>query len=109
MSISISEFAVTRSFRYHSRSRPLSACLTILACFTLGQSVKAQTDSPRIPETPPVEVTGQGLASPSPTPYDDTKLKLDHIMKEVAGTEITVTKKATVIKLDEQPPDSAIQ
>ena len=25
-------------------------------------------------------------------------------MKEVAGTEITVTKKPTVIKLDEQPP-----
>ena len=25
-------------------------------------------------------------------------------MKEVAGTEITVTKKATVIKLDQQPP-----
>jgi Fe(3+) dicitrate transport protein len=27
-----------------------------------------------------------------------------HIMPEVAGTEITVTKKATVIKLDQQPP-----
>jgi Fe(3+) dicitrate transport protein len=27
-----------------------------------------------------------------------------HLMPEVAGTEITVTKKATVIKLDQQPP-----
>jgi outer membrane receptor for ferrienterochelin and colicin len=27
-----------------------------------------------------------------------------HIMPEVSGTEITVTKKATVIKLDQQPP-----
>ena len=27
-----------------------------------------------------------------------------HIMPEVSGTEITVTKKATVIKLEQQPP-----
>jgi Fe(3+) dicitrate transport protein len=27
-----------------------------------------------------------------------------HIMPEVSGTQITVTKKATVIKLDQQPP-----
>jgi hypothetical protein len=27
-----------------------------------------------------------------------------HIMPEVSGTEITVTKKANVIKLDQQPP-----
>ena len=46
----------------------------------------------------------QGQAVPSPTPYDDWKAKLDHIMSEVSGTEITVTKKATVIKLDKQPP-----
>ena len=59
-------------------------------------------DAPRVPETPRIDVTGQAVASP--TPSDETKLKLDHIMKEVAGTEITVTKKTTVIKLDEQPP-----
>ena len=41
---------------------------------------------------------------PKPTPHDDWKAKLDHIMSEVSGTEITVTKKATVIKLDQQPP-----
>jgi Fe(3+) dicitrate transport protein len=48
-----------------------------------------------------VIVTGQTL--PSPTPNEDWKAKLDHIMPEVSGTQITVTKKATVIKLDDQP------
>ena len=43
---------------------------------------------------PRIDVTGQAVASP--TPYEDTKLKLDHIMKELAGTEITVTKKTSV-------------
>jgi len=51
--------------------------------------------------SPPIIVEGQAL--PSPTPHDDWKAKLDHIMSEVSGTEITVTKKATVIKLDQQP------
>ncbi len=45
-----------------------------------------------------------GEAVPSPTPHDDWKAKLDHIMSEVSKTEITVTKKASVIKLDQQPP-----
>ena len=43
-------------------------------------------------------------ATPSPTPFDDWKAKLNHIMSEVSETQITVTKKATVIKLDQQPP-----
>ena len=47
-----------------------------------------------------VEVVGQPV--PSPTP-EDTWPKLNHIMREVSGTQITVTKKATVIKLDQQP------
>ena len=34
---------------------------------------------------------------------DDTPAKLDHIMPEVAGTKITVTKKTTVTKLSQQP------
>lgn len=46
-------------------------------------------------------VTVQGQPIPS---QDDIRPKLDHIMKEVSGTQITVTKKATVIKLDQQPP-----
>src|SRR6476620_7898899 len=101
MPIPKSEFATNRSFRSHSLNRTLAAFLTTaLACLALGQSVKAQTDAPRVPETPRIDVNGQAVASP--TPHDDTKLKLDHIMKEVAGTEITVTKKTNVIKLDEQ-------
>ena len=34
---------------------------------------------------------------------DDQRPKLNHIMKEVAGTQITVTKKTTVTKLDQVP------
>ncbi len=52
-------------------------------------------------DTPQIIVRGEAV--PSPTPFDDWKAKLNHIMSEVSGTEITVTKKATVIKLDQQP------
>jgi len=50
------------------------------------------------------QVTVTGAPVPSPTPYDYHKEKANHIMPEVSGTQITVTKKATVIKLDQQPP-----
>jgi Fe(3+) dicitrate transport protein len=43
-------------------------------------------------------------ATALPTPHDDWKEKRSHLMPEVSGTEITVTKKATVIKLEQQPP-----
>ena len=49
--------------------------------------------------TPRVEVKGRPVAS-----QDDRRQKLDHIMREVSGTQITVTKKASVIKLDQLPP-----
>ena len=49
MSIPNSEFAATRFFRSHSLNRTLTAFLTTgLACFALGQSVKAQTIAPRV-------------------------------------------------------------
>ena len=49
-------------------------------------------------------VVVRGEPVPTATPHDDNwKAKLDHIMSEVSGTQITVTKKATVIKLDQQP------
>src|SRR5947209_6724956 len=54
-------------------------------------------------ETGAVEVQGAPVATPTPS-QDDTRPKLNHIMREVAGTQITVTKKATIIKLDQQPP-----
>jgi hypothetical protein len=53
-------------------------------------------------EAAPVTVTGEPI--PTPTPYDNWREMRQHIMPEVSGTEITVTKKATVIKLDQQPP-----
>jgi Fe(3+) dicitrate transport protein len=49
-----------------------------------------------------ITVTGEPVATPHP--HDDTRPKLEHIMREVDGTQITVTKKATVIPLDKQPP-----
>lgn len=39
-----------------------------------------------------------------PARQDDAPPKLDHILPEVDGTRITVTKKTTVTKLDQQPP-----
>src|SRR5580704_296845 len=54
-------------------------------------------------QTPTVESVVVS-ATPSPTPYDYHKEKANHLMPEVSGTQITVTKKATVIKLDKQPP-----
>jgi len=53
-------------------------------------------------EAPGVVVTGEAIATP--TPHDNFREMRQHIMPEVAGTEITVTKKTTVIKLDQQPP-----
>ncbi|HZE13070.1 MAG TPA: TonB-dependent receptor plug domain-containing protein, partial [Chthoniobacterales bacterium] len=44
---------------------------------------------------------------PTPHPHDDTRPKLEHIMREVSDTQITVTKKATVINLDKEPPVQA--
>ncbi|MEO6970652.1 MAG: hypothetical protein ABI217_07140 [Chthoniobacterales bacterium] len=76
---------------------------TLLCLASLGLAItsppnaQAQTGSSS-------ELVVRGDAVPSPTPHDDWKAKLDHIMNEVSGTEITVTKKATVIKLDQQPP-----
>ena len=45
-------------------------------------------------------VAGVRVTAPN---RDDTPAKLNHIMPEVAGTRITVTKKTTVTKLDQQP------
>jgi Fe(3+) dicitrate transport protein len=53
-------------------------------------------------QSPDVVVTGEAIATP--TPHDNFREMRQHIMPEVAGTQITVTKKATVIKLDQQPP-----
>lgn len=72
--------------------------IAVLACLAINPSLHAQTAV----TTQTINVTGEPVATPHP--HDDTRPKLEHIMKEVSGTEITVTKKATVIKLDKQPP-----
>ncbi len=75
--------------------------LTVLALIALLVMAVAKRDlRAQVATSESVVVT----ATPAPTPYDDWKQKLQHIMSEVSGTEITVTKKATVIKLDQQPP-----
>ncbi|MGB9473562.1 MAG: TonB-dependent receptor [Candidatus Udaeobacter sp.] len=70
---------------------------TTILLFTASHSAKAQTA-----EAGRVTVTAEAVASP--TPHDNWHEMRQHIMPEVSGTQITVTKKATVIKLDQQPP-----
>ncbi len=72
--------------------------IVILPHFAGAQSAAASTI-----ETGRIEVRGKPVASSTPT-QDDARPKLEHIMREVSGTQITVTKKATVIELDKQPP-----
>src|SRR5262245_49795952 len=75
----------------------LIAVPTLLLFLSLRQPIAAQTV-----DASGVIVTGEAIATP--TPHDNFREMRQHIMPEVAGTEITVTKKATVIKLDQQPP-----
>ncbi len=74
----------------------LGAVLTYLAISPLIRAQTSNTENR-------IVVTAAEL-TPTPHPQDDTRPKLEHIMREVSGTQITVTKKATVIKLDKQPP-----
>lgn len=52
-----------------------------------------------VQQEPRVTITGAAINQ-----HDDIPPKLNHIMREVSGTQITVTKKASVIKPDHQPP-----
>ena len=77
--------------------------LSLLLCFlaSVGYAQDAQQTQQSAQQSG-ITVTGQPVGSP--TPYDGWAEKRDHLMPEVSGTEITVTKKATVIKLNQQPP-----
>ncbi|HMJ07085.1 MAG TPA: hypothetical protein VK474_12565, partial [Chthoniobacterales bacterium] len=78
-------------------SRRLFPLAVLASVCVLGSSASAQeATGPRI-------VVQGASVSPTPSP-EDYRPKLNHIMREVEGTQITVTKKATVIKLDLQPP-----
>src|SRR3954468_7904685 len=72
---------------------------SVALCFALAAPLQAQEAI----TTTRIEVVGEPVATPHP--HDDTRPKLEHIMREVAETQITVTKKATVIALDKQAPN----
>jgi len=75
----------------------------LILFFVARHSSEAQT-LPTAPTAEAARITVTGEAIPSPTPHDNWREMRQHIMPEVSGTQITVTKKATVIKLDQQPP-----
>jgi Fe(3+) dicitrate transport protein len=106
---------------YLLRNRTTTVALGATAILASASFVSAQTTTPDGTGLPDQDrsastglvsasdpaATAQGVvvtAAPAPTPWDNWKEKRDHIMPEVSGTQITVTKKATVIKLDKQPP-----
>jgi hypothetical protein len=81
---------ITGRFFAHSESvwnlRRITAFLAV-ACFSITRaSVTAQTA-----ETSQVIVSGEPV--PTATPYDNWREMRQHIMPEVSGTEITVTKR----------------
>jgi Fe(3+) dicitrate transport protein len=70
-------------------------CALPAALFFAETAMAQDAPAPSKSARPPVVVRGQRR--------DDTPAKLDHILPEVAGTKITVTKKTTVTKLDQIP------
>jgi Fe(3+) dicitrate transport protein len=97
-------------FRKHRRThgssirfQSLSACRSFVALAILLVSLAAkQPSDAQTAEAGRITVTGEPVATP--TPHDNFREMRQHIMPEVSGTEIIVTKKATIIKLDQQPP-----
>ena len=79
-------------------SAVLILSVAAIACLAFTQAASAQESVVQ-----GIEVRASAIPSPTPNP-EDFRPKLEHIMPEVKGTQITVTKKATVIKLDKQPP-----
>ena len=82
----------------HSTRRPLTLALAICAALATAQAIAADGDdrSSSTQELKKVEVKGYVMP-------DDAKPKLDHIMREVDGPQITVTKKTSITKLDTLP------
>ena len=63
----------------------------------------AQSDTPAEAAARVAHATTVSPVKVTASHRDDTPAKLDHILPEVAGTKITVTKKTNVTKLDQQP------
>ncbi len=81
------------------RASSAAARVLILAAVALVALNSARAQQP-VTQSEGIVVTARPLASPTP----GYRAKLEHIMPEVSGTQVTVTKKATTIKLDKQPP-----
>ena len=81
----------------HSRSLSNYRWFVALAFLTL-LLVARQPSNAQTAEAGQVTVTGEPV--PTPTPHDNWREMRQHIMPEVSGTEITVTKKATVFRFD---------
>lgn len=77
------------------RTRLALALAAALPACLGARAVAAQDTTLPAKELPRVEVRDHAR--------DDTPAKLDHLMKEVDDARITVTKKTTVTKLDQQP------
>ena len=91
----------TRRCSAHLRSLLNHWRLVLFAILVL-LLIARQDSAAQTVEAPGVVVTGEAIATP--TPHDNFREMRQHILPEVQGAAITVTKKATVIKLDQQPP-----
>jgi Fe(3+) dicitrate transport protein len=85
----------------HTFLRAIFTVALVTSYCTLGAPLRAQ----EAVVTQTINVTGEPVSTPHP--HDDTRPKLEHIMREVSETQITVTKKATVIHLDKEAPVQA--
>ncbi|MFZ0915510.1 MAG: TonB-dependent receptor plug domain-containing protein, partial [Candidatus Udaeobacter sp.] len=91
----------TWRFSTPSQSLDNHRWLTVLSVLILFFTARYPSTAQTV-EAPGVTVTGAPV--PTPTPHDNFREMRQHIMPEVSGTKITLTKKATIIKLDQQPP-----
>ena len=82
----------------HGTRLPLASCALVAFSLAIAGHEHVRAQATATSESVVVSAT------PAPTPYDFHKEKANHLMPEVSGTQITVTKKATVIKLEQQPP-----
>ncbi|MGA7275059.1 MAG: TonB-dependent receptor plug domain-containing protein, partial [Candidatus Udaeobacter sp.] len=91
------------TWRFSTQSQSLGnhRWLTVLSVLILVFTARHPSTAQTV-QAPAVTVTGAPV--PTPTPHDNWREMRQHIMPEVSGAKITVTKKATIIKLDQQPP-----
>src|SRR6187401_2527435 len=97
----LTNFGYAQRCSAHLRSFQAHRWLVLFATLMLVLIARKDSTAQTV-QASDVVVTGEAIATP--TPHDNFREMRQHIMPEVAGTQITVTKKATVIKLEQQPP-----